>query len=174
MWVRFEEATMAAITFDIVCRRMQLPDQLKSMLSICRNMLDAFASNRLRHAAAEAEHVRPRQHQSTPPDAPAGQTQAPAVRFEVPAPDVLSEAIPAFFIGRNKAGLWVAREARGRTGGIFLLKSSAIAFAHTRSGVAGFATIFPDERFELDIANGGNPLATRFGELVRLAKSLWL
>lgn len=39
-----------------------------------------------------------------------------------PGPALLSEAIPLFFIGRNKDGLWVAREADGRIGGIFLLK----------------------------------------------------
>ncbi|MGT2502023.1 hypothetical protein ACVOMS_16640 [Bradyrhizobium guangxiense] len=37
-------------------------------------------------------------------------------------PDVVSAAIPAFFIGRNRAGLWVAREAKGRAGGLFLFE----------------------------------------------------
>jgi hypothetical protein len=37
-----------------------------------------------------------------------------------PDSGVLSESIPLFFIARNRAGLWVAREAKGRTGGIFL------------------------------------------------------
>ena len=39
-----------------------------------------------------------------------------------PDSGVLSESIPLFFIARNRAGLWVAREAEGHTGGIFLFK----------------------------------------------------
>ena len=31
--------------------------------------------------------------------------------------DIVNEAIPAFFIGRNTDGFWVARDARGRLGG---------------------------------------------------------
>lgn len=73
-------------------------------------------------------------------------------------PDVVSTAIPAFFIGRNGAGLWVAREARGRVGGLFLFKSSAIDFANRQSQPARCALVFPTERFELDIENRGNPL----------------
>ena len=41
-----------------------------------------------------------------------------------PDADVLSRSILLFFIGRNRNGLWVAREAEGRTGGVFLLKQS--------------------------------------------------
>lgn len=73
-------------------------------------------------------------------------------------PDVVSSAIPAFFIGRNGAGLWVAREANGRVGGIFLFKSSAIDFANRQSQPARCALVFPTETFELDIENRGNPL----------------
>jgi hypothetical protein len=73
-------------------------------------------------------------------------------------PDVISTAIPAFFIGRNGAGLWVAREAHGRIGGLFLFKSSAVDFANRQSGAARCALVFPAETFELDIENRGNPL----------------
>lgn len=73
-------------------------------------------------------------------------------------PDVVSAAIPAFFIGRNSAGLWVAREANGRIGGLFLFKSSAVDFANRQGGPARCALIFPVETFELDIENRGNPL----------------
>jgi len=73
-------------------------------------------------------------------------------------PDVVSAAIPAFFIGRNRAGLWVAREARGRSGGLFLFRSSAIDFANRRSAPARCALVFPAETFELDVENMGNPL----------------
>ncbi|WLB87604.1 hypothetical protein QIH91_33400 [Bradyrhizobium japonicum USDA 135] len=73
-------------------------------------------------------------------------------------PDVVSAAIPAFFIGRNRAGLWVAREARGRVGGLFLFRSSALDFANRQSAPARCALVFPAETFELDVANQGNPL----------------
>ena len=74
-------------------------------------------------------------------------------------PNILSESIAAFFIGRNADGLWVARERWGRIGGIFLLKRSAVSFAHRHAGDAACATIFPEGRFELDIENNGNRLA---------------
>lgn len=73
-------------------------------------------------------------------------------------PDVVSTAIPAFFIGRNDAGLWVAREANGRVGGLFLFKSSAVDFANRQSGPTRCALVFPAETFELDVENRGNPL----------------
>jgi hypothetical protein len=83
--------------------------------------------------------------------------------------DIVNEAIPAFFIGRNMEGFWVARDARGRIGGIFLLENSALSFARRNSRPAGCATIFPSERFELDLENNGNPLAAQLGWLKRLA-----
>lgn len=73
-------------------------------------------------------------------------------------PDVVSVAIPAFFIGRNRAGLWVARESKGRAGGLFLFKSSAIGFARQQSAPARCALVFPTRTFELDVENQGNPL----------------
>ena len=73
---------------------------------------------------------------------------------------VLSETIPLFFIGRNKNGLWVAREAEGRTGGVFLLKRSALRFAGKNSVPVGCATMFLAESFELDVENQGNRLVT--------------
>jgi hypothetical protein len=79
-------------------------------------------------------------------------------QFQPLDPGIVNEAIPAFFIGRNKEGFWVARDAKGRIGGIFLLENSALSFARRNSGPAGCATIFPSERFELDLENNGNPL----------------
>jgi hypothetical protein len=84
-------------------------------------------------------------------------------------PGHVNEAIPAFFIGRNKQGFWVARDVNGRIGGIFLLENSALAFARRNSQPAGCATIFPSERFELDLENNGNPLIGHLGSLMRLA-----
>jgi len=85
---------------------------------------------------------------------------------------IVSDAIPAFFIGRNKDGFWVARDARGRIGGIFLLEASAVSFARTQAGPGGCATIFPTEKFELDLENDGNPLIGFVRLLMRLALHL--
>jgi hypothetical protein len=90
-------------------------------------------------------------------------------QFQPLDPDIVNEAIPAFFVGRNKKGFWVARDAKGRIGGIFLLENSALSFARRNSRPAGCATIFPSERFELDLENKGNPLAAQLGSLIHLA-----
>ena len=81
-----------------------------------------------------------------------------ALAFKPLDPDVVSAAIPAFFIGRNRSGLWVAREAHGRVGGLFLFRSSAIDFANRQSKPERCALVFPTGTFELDIENRGNPL----------------
>jgi hypothetical protein len=87
-----------------------------------------------------------------------------------PDASVLSKAIPLFFIGRNKNGLWIAREAEGRAGGIFLLKQSALHFAQNRAPI-GCATMCLAEPIELDTDNLGNPLAQWFdAALSRLQK----
>ncbi|MBB4371315.1 hypothetical protein GGD63_004113 [Bradyrhizobium sp. cir1] len=87
-------------------------------------------------------------------------------------PDVVSAAIPAFFIGRNRAGLWVAREANGRVGGLFLFKSSAVDFANRQSAPARCALVFPIETFELDVENRGNPLIVLAERTMRLLARL--
>jgi hypothetical protein len=99
---------------------------------------------------------------------PAG---SPAViaQFQPLDPGIVNAALPAFFIGRNKEGFWVARDAKGRIGGIFLLENSALSFARRNSRPAGCATIFPSERIELDLENKGNPLAAQLGSLIHLA-----
>lgn len=75
-----------------------------------------------------------------------------------PDPSVLSESIPLFFIGRNQNGLWVAREAEGRSGGIFLFRSSALRFAKKHGAGTGCAAMFLSERLDLDVANMGSRL----------------
>ena len=84
-------------------------------------------------------------------------------------PGIVNETIPAFFIGRNMEGFWVARDVNGQIGGIFLLENSALSFARKNSRRAGCATIYPSERFELDLENKGNLLAVHLGSLMRLA-----
>ena len=95
-----------------------------------------------------------------------------AAQFRPLDPGIVNEAIPAFFIGRNQEGFWVARDVSGRIGGIFLLEDSAVSFARRQSGPAACATIFPSERFELDLENSGNPLVAQFGPLMRLWRRL--
>jgi hypothetical protein len=90
--------------------------------------------------------------------------------FQALDPDIVNAAIPAFFIGRNKQGLWVARDVTGRIGGIFLLENSALSFARRNSPPTGCATIFPTERFELDIENSGSRLAGLVGSLISLVR----
>jgi hypothetical protein len=88
--------------------------------------------------------------------------------FLRPGPEVLNEAIPVVFIGRNRDGLWVARDAEGKFGGLFWRKESVLRFAKTACAATGCATVFPQGRFELDIENAGNPLAARAGGARRL------
>jgi hypothetical protein len=85
-----------------------------------------------------------------------------------PRSDVLSESITLFFIARNRVGLWIVREAEGRTGGIFLFKRSALRFAQQNSGASGYATMFLAERLELDLQNRGNQLIGCIGKLLYL------
>jgi hypothetical protein len=100
---------------------------------------------------------------------PDDQPATVAMPFQPLDPGIVNEAIPAFFIGRNRDGFWLARDAKGHIGGMFLLKSSALSFARRHSRPAGCATIFPSERFELDLENQGNPLIVRLVPLIRLA-----
>ena len=95
-----------------------------------------------------------------------------ALRRQRPDPTVLSEAIPLFFIGRNRDGLWIAREADGRVGGLFWCKISALRFAEDRAWPMGCATVFFTQRFDLDIENRGNPLAARLGVVRRVFTKL--
>ena len=100
---------------------------------------------------------------------PAGEPFTGSGQFQPLETGIVSDAIPAFFIGQNRDGFWVARDAKGRTGGIFLFQGSALAFAKRMSRPAGSATIFPSERFELDIKNNGNPVVVQLGWLVQFA-----
>jgi hypothetical protein len=49
--------------------------------------------------------------------------------FQPLDPGILDASIPAFFIGQDSDGFWLARDLKGANGGIFLFKSSALAFA---------------------------------------------
>jgi hypothetical protein len=85
-------------------------------------------------------------------------TRCSLVRLPMrPDSQVLSTAIPLFYIGQNKHGFWVVREAEGRNGGVFLRRQSALGFARD-SEPAGCATMFLGEALELDVENRGNRL----------------
>jgi hypothetical protein len=114
-------------------------------------------------AAVESDNAR---SGSLPADLPAKVT----AQFQALDPGIVSATIPAFFIGRNKEGFWVARDANGQIGGIFLLETSALSFARRNSWPTGCATIFPSERIELDLENNGNPLVTQLEPLMRLRR----
>jgi hypothetical protein len=90
-----------------------------------------------------------------PQPASASATQLP----RRPDSSALSEAIPLFYIGCNKCGLWVVREAAGGSGGLFLFKQSAARFARRQSEPAGCAMMFLAEPFDLDVENQGGRVA---------------
>jgi hypothetical protein len=89
-------------------------------------------SKRSTAATERDEHCIP-----SPTDGPATVT----AQFQRLDPSIVNEAIPAFFVGRNQEGFWVARDVEGQIGGIFLLERSALSFARRHSQPAGCATI---------------------------------
>jgi hypothetical protein len=114
------ETAMAATTVDTTYRNEQLWKQFRNLSVACGEMVDAFVSSRMQQAVSAAEHVRPQQledpHGSRFDVPPSDHAGASAVRFGPLDPNVISDSIPAFFIGRNLDGLWVAREARSEVG----------------------------------------------------------
>ena len=131
---------------------------ITTMPLTCPDLLKRQAPGRL-----AIEHDR--RFGTLPDDQPATVTAL----FQPLDPGIVNEAIPAFFIGRNKEGFWLAREAKGTIGGIFLFESSARWFARRNSRPAGCATIFPSERFELDLENHGNRFIAQLRPLMHLA-----
>jgi hypothetical protein len=88
-----------------------------------------------------------------------------------PSLHVLSEIIPLFYICQNRHGFWVARDAEGRCGGLFLRKESAFRFARAKSEPTGCALMLLNEPLELDVENQGNrilaPLGVAIDTMVR-------
>jgi hypothetical protein len=89
-----------------------------------------------------------------------------------PDASALSEAIPLFYIGRNRSGLWVVREAAGGSGGLFLFKQSAARFARRQSEPAGCAMMFVAEPFDLDVENQGGRVAGLLAAVSKIAVRL--
>jgi hypothetical protein len=106
-------------------------------------------------------------HVLPPPGTSASSDPAPEVSFERPGADVVNGAIPVIFIGRNRDGLWVARDAEGKFGGLFWRRQSALRFARRRAATTGCATVYPRVRFELDTENAGSALAGYAGSAKR-------
>lgn len=111
----------------------------------------------------------PGRESERPGSLPADEPATVTTQFQPLDPGIVSEAIPAFFIGRNKEGFWVARDAKGTIGGLFLFKNSALSFAKSNSPPTRCATIHPSHRFELDLENRGNALFPYLGPLKRFA-----
>ena len=93
--------------------------------------------------------------------------------FQPLDPGIVNAALPTFFIGRDRDGFWIARDAGGQRGGLFLLKSSALAFARRAARPFGCATILLSERAELDVENLGNPLIDYLRPIARLVTEAW-
>jgi hypothetical protein len=100
--------------------------------------------------------------------APTGRPSKAGTSPKRPDASVLNASIPLFFVGRNGRGLWVAREAEGRIGGIFLFKGSALRFGRQWVDQGPCATMLVSSPLELDIVNSGNPFTTQI-ETARLA-----
>jgi hypothetical protein len=163
---------MAATIVNITSRNPQL---LRSrILRGFRATIDAFGSSRIQHAIAEAVCAKrlPCSRQESFAAQTPVRAKTPNSELQPLGEDILSAAIPTFFIGRNESGLWIARESRGRIGGIFLLKSSALAFARAQSESEPCAFVFPSGSFELDRENEGNPFARHAESLLHVATRL--
>jgi hypothetical protein len=88
---------------------------------------------------------------------PTASRKAPAAADFPRRPDasIINESIPLFYIGQNRKGRWVVREAEGRSGGLFLIKQWAVRFARRQSEPSGCAIMFLAEPIELDIDSHG-------------------
>jgi hypothetical protein len=138
------------------------------MIAVQLMSLDPSRRQELSRSTAESEQEAERSRHL-----PVKKPPSVTAQFRPLDAGIVNEAIPAFFIGRDKEGFWIARDVKGRIGGIFLLESSALSFARKNSRPAGCATIFPSERLELDLENNGNPVVAYLRPLMRLATTHW-
>src|SRR5258705_11030430 len=134
------------------------------MIAVQLMSLDPWRRQELSRSTAESEQEAERSRHL-----PVKKPPSVTAQFRPLDAGIVNEAIPAFFIGRDKEGFWIARDVKGRIGGIFLLESSALSFARKNSRPAGCAKIFPSERLELDLENKGNPVVADLIPLIRLA-----
>jgi len=101
----------------------------------------------------------------------ASETSNSIVKFPS-RPDLtfLNETIPLFYVGQDGDGFWVARDAEGRTGGVFLLKASAVRFARNKSAPAGCALMFLNAPLELECDNEGSQIAEILAAAIGVAR----
>jgi hypothetical protein len=126
------EPAVATMTMNLHLRNEQ--PLMKRVLRAFRGTMGAFVSSRMRNAVPQAAYLNgSRCTQTESLVARTDQAETSSMALQPLGEDILSAAIPAFFIGRNKAGLWVVRETRGRLGGKFLFKWSALAFARAQT-----------------------------------------
>jgi hypothetical protein len=97
-WIH-EEATMTAIASNTAQRAA---GRLEAVLTAVGEKFDVFVSYQMPRAEAEPART------TLPDDEPA----STATPFRPLDASILSEAIPAFFIGCNGNGFWVARDAK--------------------------------------------------------------
>lgn len=83
-----------------------------------------------------------------PPAAPL--TTAVQSASFAPRPDN-DNAPQLYYIGRNRAGRWVVRDATGRSGGVFIDRTQAIKFAMFENGRNPQAVIMVPGILELDL-----------------------
>src|SRR5258705_3026700 len=121
------------------------------MIAVQLMSLDPWRRQELSRSTAESEQEAERSRHL-----PVKKPPSVTAQFRPLDAGIVNEAIPAFFIGRNKEGFWIARDVKGRIGGIFLLESSALSFARKNSRPAGCATIFPSQRLRLYLAKKRN------------------
>jgi len=89
-------------------------------------------------------------------------------QFRPLGPSIVSRTIPAFLIDRNMEGFWVARDAQGQIGGIFLLETSTASFAKGNSRRC--ATPLLPEGFKPDFVSRANPMARPLTSLIRFMR----
>jgi hypothetical protein len=138
-----QEAVTAAEALNTTSQKEQIRERLQIFVSRLRSLLDALVTNRMRHAAAEAEHVQLRLSVEKRPEGDADGEDSSALPTDPSAtvvdhflpfdPSIPNEATPALLVVRNQEGFWVARNAKGKFRGMFLLEQSAVSFARRHS-----------------------------------------
>jgi hypothetical protein len=161
-----QEAVMAAAALDTTSRKAQIRERQQIFVSRLRGLLDAFVTNRMRHAAAEAEHVQLRLSVETRPkgDAdgehsralPTGPSATGVDHFLPFDPNIPNEATPALLVVRNREGFWVARNAKGHFRGMFLLEQSAVSFARRHSSPVERTMASPSRAIQLDLKSNNS------------------
>ena len=131
---------MATTTLNITSQREKIRERAQILLSLLRSLFDALVSNRMRHAAAEAEHVQPRLSVQKRPEGDADDERFRAQPTDSHAtvvahlPPFDPRILNAIFVVRNKEGFRVARDAKGQFRGMFLREQSAFL---SQEGIAG-------------------------------------